>query len=305
MIYTITLNPCLDYNMKVDDFTIGITNISNSESIYPGGKGINVSMMLSNLGVKSTALAFKSGFTGEYIESVLKEKNIDTDFIDTGSGNTRINIKIKQEDSETELNGSGPTVTNEHLNALFEKLDGLSKDDIVIISGSIPSGVPMNIYEVMCRKLNDRGVLTVVDARKDLLKNILKYKPFLIKPNIHELEELFGVKIEKPAEVIHYATKLKYQGAKNVLISMGKDGAILLSENGNIIKAKAPQIKLVNSVAAGDSMVAGFVASYLKDKDYEKAFKLGVACGSATASNEWLGESDQILDLFKQVKASH
>ncbi|MGG7176417.1 1-phosphofructokinase [Clostridium paraputrificum] len=300
MIYTVTFNPSLDYVIKVDSFTLGRVNRTNQEDMYPGGKGINVSIVLKNLGIDSNALGFIAGFTGEEIERRSKEFRCNTDFIKLQDGLSRINVKLKS-DEESEINGGGPSIDKESLNALYSKLDALSTGDILVLAGSIPSSLPEDIYEKIMARLEDKDIKIVVDATKDLLVNVLKYKPFLIKPNNHELGEIFNVDLKSDEEIIYYARKLQEQGARNVLISMAGDGAILITESGEAVKSGVPKGKVKNSVGAGDSMVAGFIAGYLNNKDLKEAFKMGVATGSASAFSEGLATKDEVFKLLKEL----
>ena len=300
MINTITLNPSLDYIVKVDNFKVDAVNRSNEEQIYPGGKGINVSIVLNNLGVKNTALGFIAGFTGDEILRRIKDHGVDCDFIKVKSGLSRINVKLKSNE-ETEINGSGPRISESDLELLFEKISHLKKGDYLVLSGSIPSSVPNDIYESIMKRLLDKEVEFVVDASKDLLLKVLKYKPFLIKPNHHELAELFNVTLNDDNDIIKYGKKLQEMGAKNVLISMAGDGAILIPENGDPIKREVPKGILKNSVGAGDSMVAGFISGYLKNNDINEAFKMGIATGSASAFSEELATKDEVINLLEQM----
>lgn len=297
MIYTVTFNPAIDYVMKVDALTTGNTNRSEYEKIYFGGKGINVSNVLKELGMESTALGFCAGFTGDAILKNLEEKGIRADFVKLAEGNSRINVKIKGE-QETEINGQGPHIKEDEINQLFEKTNRLKKGDILILAGSIPNTLPDHIYEEILEKLSGRGVRFVVDATQDLLVNVLKYRPFLIKPNQFELGEIFGRELETDEEIIECAAELKKQGAVNVLVSMAKKGAVLLDENDQVHKMTPPSGKAVNSVGAGDSMVAGFLAGYLKSGDYEYALKLGTAAGAATAFSSDLAKRDEIEKII-------
>ena len=300
MINTITLNPSLDYIVKVDNFKVDAVNRSNEEQIYPGGKGINVSIVLNNLGVKNTALGFIAGFTGDEILRRIKDHGVDCDFIKVKSGLSRLNVKLKSNE-ETEINGSGPRISESDLELLFEKISHLKKGDYLVLSGSIPSSVPNDIYESIMKRLLDKEVEFVVDATKDLLLKVLKYKPFLIKPNHHELAELFNVTLNDDNDIIKYGKKLQEMGAKNVLISMAGDGAILIPENGDPIKREVPKGILKNSVGAGDSMVAGFISGYLKNNDINEAFKMGIATGSASAFSEELATKDEVINLLEQM----
>lgn len=301
MINTITLNPSLDYVVKVDNFKANELNRIDSERIYAGGKGINVSIVLKNLGVDNTALGYVAGFTGDEILRQIKEHNVDCDFIKLQNGMSRINVKLKS-DGETEINGSGPCITENDLECLFEKINKLGKGDFLILSGSIPKSVPDDIYERIMKKLLHKEVEFIVDATKDLLLKVLKYKPFLIKPNHHELSEIFDVKLENHEDIIMYGKKLQEMGAKNVLVSMAGDGAILIPENGEPIKREVPKGTLKNSVGAGDSMVAGFLCGYLKNKNLDEAFKMGIATGSASAFSEELATKEEVENLLLQMK---
>lgn len=300
MIYTVTLNPSIDYVIKVDKLTTGNINRVNEEHVYPGGKGINVTRILKSLDNDNIALGFVSGFTGDYIINSLQELNLKSDFIKVKQGFTRINVKVKSEE-ETEINGQGPKISEEELNQFYKVIDKLVDGDILILSGSIPSCLDERLYESIMKKVEDRDIKVIVDATKNLLLNVLKYKPFLIKPNHHELGDLFNVKLNGNDEIIEYAKKLKEMGARNVLISMAGDGAILIKENGEVITSNVPKGKVKNSVGAGDSMVAGFIAGYLEANDIEKGFKLGVATGSASAFSEGLATKDYVYELLNQI----
>lgn len=299
MIYTVTFNPAIDYVVHTGEISVGGVNRTKSEEIYFGGKGINVSMVLSELGVKSKALGFVAGFTGEAIEKGVGEKGIETDFVHLENGFSRINVKIKS-DSETELNGQGPTIDEKALEQLFEKLDSLLEGDTIVLAGSIPNTMPANVYEKILERLQNKKIKAVVDAAKDLLLNVLKYKPFLVKPNNHELGEMFGVTLKTNDEIAEYAQKLKDMGARNVLVSMAGDGALLLDENGKTHVCGVCKGTVKNSVGAGDSMVAGFIAGSVNG-DYEYALKLGTAAGGATAFSEGLAEKPLIDKLLKQL----
>ena len=300
MINTITLNPSLDYIVKVDSFKVDSLNRIEEERIYAGGKGINVSIVLKNLGVENTALGYVAGFTGDEILRQIESHGVNCDFVKLENGFSRINVKLKS-DGETEINGSGPEITEENLKILYGKLSNLTKGDYLILSGSIPGSVPDDIYENIMNSLLDTGVEFIVDATKELLLKVLKYKPFLIKPNHHELAEMFNVELKDDEDIIKYGKKLQEMGAKNVLISMAGDGAILLPENGEAIKREVPKGILKNSVGAGDSMVAGFLCGYLKNKDIDEAFKMGIATGSASAFSEELATEDEVYNLLKQI----
>ncbi|MDF2473564.1 MAG: fructose-phosphate kinase [Anaerocolumna sp.] len=300
MIYTVTFNPSLDYIVQVNEFKKGIVNRTESEEILPGGKGINVSFVLKNLGIKSIALGFVAGFTGKEIESSLKVHGCVTDFIQVEQGMSRINIKLKS-DVETEINGQGPNISESDLEKMFKKLEELQDGDILVLAGSISNRLPQNIYEDILERLAHKNVRVVVDATKDLLMNVLKYHPFLIKPNNHELGEMFGVTLSTKDEVIFYAKKLKEMGAVNVLISMAGEGAILVCEDGKVYDSPAPKGKVVNSVGAGDSMVAGFITGYLENGSYYEAFKMGLATGSASAFSPKLATKQEVLELLKTI----
>lgn len=301
MIYTLTFNPSLDYILTVPEVRLGETNRAKSEQIFPGGKGINVSMILKNLGVESTALGFVAGFSGEELVRELKELHIKTDFIVLPNGLTRINVKVKSE-SETEINAAGPHINEEALQCLYAKLDMLQSGDVLFLSGSIPTGLPDTIYQDIMARLQDKGVLMVVDAIKDLLLNVLQYRPFLIKPNHHELGDLFGVSIESREEAAIYAKKLQEMGARNVLVSMAGDGAVFVSEDGCILESAAPKGKVVSSVGAGDAMLAGFMAKWLATGDNEKAFLMGLAAGSATAFSAHMASGEKIREVLAEIK---
>lgn len=296
MVYTVTFNPAIDYVIHVDEVKLGETNRSACEELYFGGKGINVSIVLRELEIESKALGFTAGFTGEAIENGLAEMGIATDFVRLQKGNSRINVKIKSSE-ETELNAQGPDIDDEAVTALFEKLDCLKDGDSLILAGSIPSSLPSNMYERILHRLSGKNIKVVVDATKDLLLNVLKYKPFLIKPNNHELGEMFGVELKTDEEIELYARKLQKMGAVNVLISMAGDGAMLIDEFGKTHRCGVCKGKVRNSVGAGDSMVAGFVAGSFNG-DYEYALKLGTAAGGATAFSDGLAAKDKIFELL-------
>ena len=301
MIYTVTFNPSLDYIVSVDDFRLGLTNRTDSELILPGGKGINVSTILNNLGISSTALGFVAGFTGDEITKKVKEPGISADFIPISEGISRINVKLKNIDG-TEINGMGPEISPEKVEELMEKLNVLGEGDVLVLAGSIPSTMPADMYSRIMERLQDRGIMFFVDATGDLLKNVLKYRPFLIKPNNHELGELFSAEITKRQEAVPYARKLQDMGARNVLVSMAGEGAVLVAEDGTVHGAPVPEGKLVNAVGSGDSMVAGFLAGWMEEKDYGHAFRMGVAAGSASAFSEYLATGDEIRNLYKQIQ---
>lgn len=299
MIYTVTFNPAIDYVIRVNELVRGEVNRAENEEIYFGGKGINVSLVLRELGIESTSLGFVAGFTGEAIASGVAAAGVRTDFIRLKNGNTRINVKIKSDD-ETDVNGRGPDIDEASLNALFDKLDTLTNGDMLVLSGSIPKTLPDDIYERILGRLDGRGIDFVVDATKDLLKKSLKYRPFLIKPNDTELGEMFGVKLTSKDGIASYAHKLREMGARNVLVSMAGDGALLIDENDVYHECGACKGTVRNSVGAGDSMVAGFIAGS-RGKDYEKALRLGTACGGATAFSDGLGTKELINKLYQQL----
>lgn len=301
MIYTITFNPAIDYVVRMSgELLPGMTNRTDSEDCYFGGKGINVSTILKNLGIENTALGFAAGFTGRAIVESVNKKGIKADFIMLGEGISRINVKIKGQ-TETEINAQGPKIPESARQELFSKLEKLQDGDILILAGSIPSSLPSDVYEKILEKLSDKKIDTVVDATKDLLKNVLKYRPFLIKPNNHELGEMFGTVLTTDEELFLHAKKLQEMGARNVLISMAGDGAMLITETGEKYRIGVPKGQVKNSVGAGDSMVAGFIAGYLKNKDYEEALKMGTAAGSATAFSDDLATGEDILALYERI----
>ena len=297
MVYTVTLNPALDYVMKLKNLRTDDINRTDGEEIYYGGKGINVSVILTQLDIPNTALGFLGGFTGKKLEEMLKSDGISCDFNYLKSGDTRINVKIKA-DKEIDLNACGPEITQEDMQSFLKKLDGIKDGDYLILAGSIPKTLPDDIYERMLESVSDRKVNCVVDATGDLLKNVLKYRPFLIKPNHHELGDLFSVEIKSDDDIVKYSKKLQEMGAKNVLVSMAKDGAMLTDENGNVHKIGNAKGELVNSVGCGDSMVAGFTAGYIKTADYSYALRLGSACGNPTAFSEKLATREEIERVF-------
>lgn len=300
MIYTVTFNPSLDYIVGTEGFQLGNTNRTVSELMLPGGKGINVSTVLKNLGIESTALGFTAGFTGEEIRRRVGELGFRSEFIDVGNGFSRINVKMKEFDG-TEINGQGPVIGEEAVGRLLERLDSLEEGDTLVLAGSIPSSMPDSIYSDILARLEGRGIVFVVDATKDLLLNVLKYRPFLIKPNHHELGEIFGVELENREDVVPYAEWLQEQGAQNVLVSMGGKGAVLLDTEGNVHMLPVPKGTLVNAVGSGDSMVAGFLAGWTEKKDYEHAFKMGISAGSASAFSELLATEEEIRRLYETL----
>ena len=300
MIYTVTFNPSLDYIVSIDHFQMGVTNRTCTEQILPGGKGINVSTVLSNLNIENTALGFTAGFTGKEIEKRVQEMGIQHDFILIPDGLSRINIKMKDFDG-TEINGMGPVVAPEAVDQLMKKLSRLKEGDILVLAGSIPESMSDSIYRDIMASLQQKGILFVVDATKKLLLNVLEYHPFLIKPNNHELGEIFQNELHTHEEVIPYAKKLQEMGARNVLVSMAGHGAVLVSENGDTFTLPAPRGTLINAVGAGDSMVAGFIAGWVEQHDYEHAFRMGVAAGSASAFSELLATKEEIMQIHQSL----
>ncbi len=300
MIYTVTFSPSLDYIVTVEKLTLGRVNRTENEIIFPGGKGINVSIVLKNLGVESTVLGFIAGFTGEKIRKELSALGCKDAFIEIEHGWSRINMKVRS-DEESEINGQGPVIDAQAIKELYAQLDKLEEDDILVLAGSIPNTMPSTVYSDIMEYLEGRKVNIVVDATKDLLVNVLKYHPFLIKPNNHELEEIFGTQLKSNEEIIQYAKELQKIGARNVLVSMAGDGAILVAEDGNVYESEAPKGEVVNSVGAGDSMVAGFVAGYLATEDYKQAFKMGIAAGSASAFSEELAKKEEVEAILNTL----
>lgn len=302
MIYTVTFNPSLDYIVAVQDFRIGRTNRTSSELMLPGGKGINVSIVLQNLGIGSTALGFTAGFVGTEIARRLQQMGVRTDFIPVENGNSRINVKLKSIEG-TEINGAGPEISRDRVELLMGKLDALKDGDVLVLAGSIPASMPDDIYSVIMKRLENKKILTVVDATRELLVNVLTYHPFLIKPNNHELGEIFGVTLNRREEVIPYGRKLQEMGARNVLISMAGEGAVLAAEDGTVWQEPAPKGELVNGVGAGDSMVAGFLAGWMERQDYEYAFHMGIAAGSASAFSENLCTKAEVEAVYGVLKS--
>ena len=287
MIYTVTFNPSLDYIVTVNDFMTGIVNRTSKEIIFPGGKGINVSMVLKNFGCENTALGFMAG--------------ISTNFIHVAEGTSRINVKLRAQ-KETEINGQGPAIASADIKKLYEKLDSLQDGDILVLAGSIPDTMPESMYMDIMEHLQNKKLNIVVDATKDLLMNVLAYHPFLIKPNNHELGEIFHETITEKDDVVKYAKKLQEKGARNVLVSMAGDGAVLVTEDGQEFRSEAPKGKVVNSVGAGDSMVAGFVYGYLQNHNYADAFRYGICTGSASAFSEELATKAEVEALIEKNK---
>lgn len=301
MIYTVTLNPSIDYTMRLENFTPGITNRTVSEEYCIGGKGINVSLVLSELGVKSRVLGFTAGFTGRAIEEGLAEKGVETDLIRLKSGISRINIKLRSE-VESEINAQGPDISEEEFDLLLDKLDGVNDGDTVILAGSIPNTLPSDTYERILERSKNKNIRIVVDAAKDLLINSLKYGPFLIKPNKQELSEIFDADIKDEHDIGKYAAELKNMGAKNVIVSLGGEGALLFDKDGNTHRSGVLKEKVIGTVGAGDSMVAGFIAGYEKTGDPSYAFRLGTACGNATAFSDGLAKKEKIFEIFDKLR---
>lgn len=300
MIYTVTFNPAIDYVVELASFNIGEINRTTREYMNLGGKGVNVSRVLTNLEVPNVALGFVAGFTGDALRNGLERMGVKTDFISLEEGNTRINVNIKGVE-ETDINARGPEIPNSAIDELFKKLDNLQSGDTLVLAGSIPTSLPNDMYERIMERLYGKGIRFVVDATRDLLVKSLKYEPFLIKPNNHELGEIFGLELTTDNEIIYYARELKKQGAKNVLISMAGDGAILVDENDVAHKIGTPKGKVKNSVGAGDSMVAGFCAGYLEKGDYKYALRMGTAAGSASAFSESLATKQEVKDLLNKI----
>ena len=304
MIYTVTFNQSLYYIVSVDDFKLGLTNRTSSELMLPGGKGLNVSMVLGNLGIDNTAFGFAAGFTGDEIVRRVEEMGVKAEFIRIQNGFSRINLKLKSIDG-TEINGCGPQISGQVVEQLMEKLAILKAGDVLVLAGSIPNSMPDDIYRRIMERLDGRNVMIVVDATKDLLVNVLEYHPFLVKPNNHELGEIFGVSLRRREEVIPYAERLKEMGAVNVLVSMAGEGAVLVAEDGSVFQAPAPKGKLVNGVGAGDSMVAGFLAGWMERRDYRHAFYMGISAGSASAFSEQLATREEIEAVYGQMQNTY
>lgn len=304
MIYTVTLNPSIDYVVSMDQLKEGLVNRVQTENLYAGGKGINVSQILNQHEVDNIALGFISGFTGHFINQSLQDKGIKTNFINLLDGYSRINMKIKTNSEETEINGLGPSISDAEIQTLYQQLDQLSSKDILVLAGSIPASLPDDFYEQIMKYLEAKGVKIIVDATKNLLLNVLKYRPFLIKPNHHEIAEIFNVEIKSIQELLVYGYKLKEMGAQNVLISMGGEGAVLITETNEVYQSNVPKGTVKNSVGAGDSMVAGFIAGYLKTMDYSKALQLGAASGSATAFSSDVATRAYIEELVNQIQVT-
>ncbi len=303
MIYTVTFNPALDYIMRVPSLETDAVNRTDSESVFYGGKGINVSIILSRLEVPNVALGFIAGFTGREIQDGVKAQGVETKFIPLEQGLSRINVKIKnaEKKEETEINAQGPKIPEDKLQELYEQLEQLTADDMLVLAGSIPNTLPSDVYEQIMKRLQSKQVPIVVDATKDLLKNVLKYHPFLIKPNNFELGEMFGVTLHSKEEIVHYAKELQKLGARNVVVSMAGDGSILVTEDGEVHQMGVAKGTVKNSVGAGDSMVAGFVAGYIQKGDYAYALKLGTAAGGATAFSDDLATREKIQETLKSL----
>ena len=300
MIYTVTFNPALDYILELDKLEIGKIQKSKTELILPVGKGINVSTVLTNLEIDNIALGYKAGFVGAELERLLRNMKVKTDFIDLEEGNSRINVKISGEE-ETAINTNGPQISENKILELLEKLKTLNENDYLVLSGSIPSSIKDDIYEKICSIVKKQNVKIVVDATKNLLVQALKYNPFLIKPNNEELGEIFGVEIHTKEDAYVYGKKLKEMGAQNVLVSMGKIGAALIDEAGQEYFIKSPEGKRVNTVGSGDSMVAGFIAGFLKYNNYNDALRMGVSAGSASALSKYLATKEEVYNLFNNI----
>lgn len=297
MICTVTFNPSLDYIVRVDDMRLGVINRTTYEQVLPGGKGINVSIVLGNLGHESRALGFLAGFTGAEIARRVREAGVDADFIEVAEGMSRINAKIKSNE-ETELNGQGPLITETDIEQLYARLDVLSQDDTLVISGSVPATLPGDMYERIMERLDGRGVRIVVDAERELLTRVLPYRPFLVKPNNIELGDIYGVKLETRADVIPYAKRMQQAGARNVLVSMAGEGGVLVAESGEVFDRPAAKGEVVNSVGAGDSSVAGFLAGLAETGSYETAFRMALASGSASAFSDHLATRPEVEELM-------
>lgn len=297
MICTVTFNPSLDYIVRVDDMRLGVINRTTYEQVLPGGKGINVSIVLGNLGHESRALGFLAGFTGAEIARRVSEAGVSADFIEVAEGMSRINAKIKSNE-ETELNGQGPRITEENIEQLYAKLDVLGEGDTLVISGSVPGTLPGDMYERIMARLDGRGVRIVVDAERDLLTRVLPYKPFLVKPNNIELGDIYGVTLKTRDEVVPYAKRMQEAGAQNVLVSMAGEGGVLVSADGQVFQSPAAKGTVVNSVGAGDSSVAGFLAGLIETGSYETAFRMALASGSASAFSDHLATRPEVEALM-------
>lgn len=300
MVYTVTFNPALDYVMNLNKLSTDDINRTDSEELYYGGKGINVSAILSRLGIPNIALGFTAGFTGKKLKEMLNADGIKNDFVELEKGFTRINVKIKYS-KELDINANGPEITDDKITELFTRLKQLKEGDYLVLAGSVPPSLPDDLYSTILRELYGRGVRAVVDTTGNQLINVLKYNPFLIKPNHHELAEIFGEEMDSAEKITVYAKKLKEMGAVNVLVSRGGDGAVLVDENKEVYPANAVEGKLVNSVGCGDSMVAGFIAGYIKSGDYKDALKLSVASSAATAFSKELAKAEEINKIYKTL----
>lgn len=299
MIFTVTFNPSLDYIVRVDEMRLGTINRTNYEQLLPGGKGINVSIVLGNLGHPSRALGFSAGVTGVALEKLLADAGVDADLVHVKEGFTRINAKVKAVE-ETELNGQGPRIAPEDVDALFSKLDVLGQDDTLVISGSVPNTLPSDMYEQVMERLAGHDVRIVVDAERDLLTRVLPYRPFLVKPNNHELGDIFGVTLKTHDEVVPYARRMQEMGAQNVLVSMAGEGGVLVAADGQVYQSPAAKGTVVNSVGAGDSCVAGFLAGLMETGSYQTAFRMGLAAGSASAFSDHLATRPEVEDLMSR-----
>ena len=299
MIFTVTFNPSLDYIVRVDEMRLDTINRTNYEQLLPGGKGINVSIVLGNLGHPSRALGFSAGVTGAALEKLLADTGVDADLVHVKAGFTRINAKVKAVE-ETELNGQGPRIAPEDVDVLFSKLDVLGQDDTLVISGSVPNTLPSDMYEQVMERLAGRGVRIVVDAERDLLTRVLPYRPFLVKPNNHELGDIFGVTLKTRDEVVPYARRMQEMGAQNVLVSMAGEGGVLVAADGQVYQSPAAKGTVVNSVGAGDSCVAGFLAGLMETGSYQTAFRMGLAAGSASAFSDHLATRPEVEDLMSR-----
>ena len=299
MIFTVTFNPSLDYIVRVDEMRLGTINRTNYEQLLPGGKGINVSIVLGNLGHPSRALGFSAGVTGVALEKLLADAGVDADLVHVKEGFTRINAKVKAVE-ETELNGQGPRIAPEDVDALFSKLDVLGQDDTLVISGSVPNTLPSDMYEQVMERLAGHGVRIVVDAERDLRTRVLPYRPFLVKPNNHELGDIFGVTLKTRDEVVPYARRMQEMGAQNVLVSMAGEGGVLVAADGQVYQSPAAKGTVVNSVGAGDSCVAGFLAGLMETGSYQTAFRMGLAAGSASAFSDHLATRPEVEDLMSR-----
>lgn len=304
MVYTVTFNPSLDYIVEVKDLKMGATNRTSFEQMLPGGKGINVSLVLKNLGIDNTALGFLAGFVGDEIHRRIEQEGIAAEFLKLESGISRINVKLRNIDG-MEINGMGPDISSQRIEELMKRIDTLQKGDVLVLAGSIPNSMPDTVYLDIMKRIEQKEIKVVVDATKDLLMNVLEYHPFLIKPNHHELGEIFGVTIETREEAIPYAKQLQRKGACNVLVSMAGEGAVLIDGEGRAHACEAPQGKVINAVGAGDSMVAGFLAGWLLSGDYEEAFRMGLAAGSASAFSEKLASKEEVETVYQAIWKKH